>query len=366
MKKFEVRKGAVYAVLALLAFTALAVSCAPPEVTSAKLYMNNKDWVNARARLEQAVALYPDNAEAHMIFGQLETQEQNWAEAKLHYDKAAALSPIHAREVERLLEALWQNHYADGSAFLQRDDFASAEASYTIATILLPERREAWNNLAVVYGRQDDFDRAIEMYNKVLEIDQTDTLARKNTGFMYYNQQKYAECISYLEPLAEEFIGDPDFVTSLGFSYMRTEQNQRAIDLFEGALDLDPDNLVNHMNMALLYAQDGDNIKAEPHFLRVIELNPFDTEAMLQLAYTYIEREEEAKAFPYLEKLVELDPNNPDTIRQLGIYYVRRGASSGNQDDIAKGQALMLRADQLDVILGKDDPPPPPPIPPLL
>lgn len=357
MKKDATSRGIVLT-LSSAVLIALAVGCAPPEVTSAKLYMNNKDYPAARESLEKAVALYPDNAEAHRIFGDLEASQNNWVEAKLHYDRARQLSPIQKIEVDRILEGYWQQHYNDGYGFIQRQDFENAIRSTEIATILIPERPSAWTNLGAVYGNMGEYDKAVEMYNKVLEYDPGNTLARQNIGFMSYNDQNYTEAVKFLEPLIDAYITDPGFVQILGFSYGYLERRDEALALYTRAIELDPDNLLNHMNLAILYVQQEESDKAVPHYLRVIELNPFDVDAMVQLADAYLKHEDEDSAFPYLEKAMELDPSNANVVGQLGIYYVRRGVRTGNAEDIQRGQELMARAEQLEALLGN----PPPPI----
>lgn len=354
-------RGALFSSLALVLMLALVVSCTPPEITSAKLYINNDDWVNARAALEKALALYPDNAEAQKLMGDLEARQQNWEAAKSHWDRASMLSPLQKQVVDAQFESYWQNYYNDGFGYLQREDWENAESSFKVATILLPDRTPAWNNLAVVYGRQGLHEQAIEMYNKVLEYDPDDTRPRMAIGFMLYNQQKYQESIGYLEPLIDEFIDNSEFVQTLGFSYGNLQMSQEALDLYSRAIELDPENLINHMNLALLYRGQGDPEKAEPHFLKVIELNPYDAEAMTFLAFTYIDREEEEKALPYLEKASELDPSNWEIWYALGVYYVRKGAATGNQADITKGQEYMQKAETLRAMIGTEPPPGTPP-----
>gem|GEM_PF-2426510 len=361
MIKVAVRNGVVRATMVLLAFAALAASCAPPEITSAKLYMRNKDWSNARASLEKAIELYPDNAEAHKIMGDLEVNTQNWEAAKYHYDRAAVLSPTQAREVERILEGYWATNYNNGVALINRGELEAAEGQFLVASILLPERPSAWMNLGYVYGRTGRTDRAMEMYAKVLDLDPDNTDVRKNMGIMYFNQQDYARCVEYLEPVIADNMDDPATVSSLGISFVRIDQKPKALDLYNRALDLDPDNLDNQWNIAFLHLQEGDNESALPYLMRVIELDPFSAEAFEQIGYTYTDKNELEKAYPYLEKAVELNPNNPTIWQFLGIYYVQNG-------EVDKGTQAFLRAEQLRALTGADPdtsaPPPPPPPPP--
>ena len=358
MNKVAVRNGVVRSILALLAFSVLAASCAPPEVTSAKLYMRNKDYANARASLEKAIELYPDNAEAHKIMADLEVSTQNWEAAKYHYDRAAQLSPTIARDVVRILEGYWTTNYNTAWTMISRGDYESAEQPLRIATILLPERVSAWLNMGFIYGQMDRIDEAMEMYQKVLELEPDNLEVRVNMGIMYFNQQKYQECIDYLEPIIEDNMDNAGAVSALGFSYVSLGQRQKALDLYGRALELDSDNLDNQYNMAYLYLQEGDNINALPYLLRVIELNPFDADAFRQIGYTHTDANEFDKAFPYLEKASELDPNNPLVWNFLGIYYIQNG-------EIEKGTAAFQRAEMLRALTGAEPdttrPPPPPP-----
>ena len=132
----------------------------------------------------------------------------------------------------------------------------------------MPERPSAWTNLGAVYGNMGEYEKAVEMYNMVLQYDPGNAMARQNIGFMRYNDQNYAEAVRYLEPLIEEYINDPGFVQILGLSYGYLERREEALSLYEQAIALDPDNLLNHMNLAVLYMQQREPDKAEPHYLR--------------------------------------------------------------------------------------------------
>ncbi len=359
MKKDATSRG-IALTLSSAVLIALAVGCAPPEVTSATLYMNNQDYPAARQALEKAVALYPDNAEAHRIFGDLEAKQLNWSEAKRHFDIAYRFgTPPMKNEVTRILEGFWQQYYNDGVAFIGRQDLEAAITATEVATILIPERPSSWRNLGAIHGNLGDFAKAIEMYNIVLEYSPDDPQARQNIGFMFYNEENYTESVNYLEPLIENSIDDPEFVRILGFSYGNLEQRDKALALYNRALESDPDNLLNHMNLAVLYVQELDFDSALPHYLQVVELNPFDAAAMTELALIYLQQEEEEKAFPFLEKAMELNPSDPEVVQQLGVYYFRRGARLENEEDVRRGQELMQRAEQIRSLLGITDPPPP-------
>ncbi len=356
MKTHPTLTGVVRASLLFALIAVVTAACAPPQITSAKLYMNNKDYVNARRSLEEAIQIYPDNAEAYYILATLEATESNWAEAKTNWDRSASLSPIFRAQVERDVSNWWLQHYNDGFTFIQRQDYESAESSFLIATMLDPENPEAWEGLAVVYGQQRRYDEAIEMYGKVLELNPDDDTSRLNLGLLYYNSGNYMEAVRYLDPLQEDNIDDSVFVETLGYAYRQLDERDKARALYENSLESNPENLYTHMQLAIMYTETDQDDLALPHFITVLELNPFDTEALNNIAITYMESEREAEAIPYLEKSKEINPNSPMTWLRLGGIYMRMGVNAGDQEMIRKGQEHMQRAEELQALMG--DPPP--------
>ncbi len=350
MNKFPTLKGAAGATLLVVLIAAVTTACAPPEITSAKLYINNQDYGNARRSLEEAIRLYPDNAEAYFIFGELEAMLSNWAEAKQHYDRASALSPTFRAEAQRKIHSYWVQHYNDGYIFLQRNDLERAEASFQNATTLKPDDPASWMGLATVYGQQQRYDEAIAMYGKVLELDPQHVEARTNSGYLNYNNGNYLEAVRLLEPLRDDFLADSDFVSTLAFSYQRLEETDKARQLYEDSLEFDPENLYTHMDLAKMYTEQGQDDLALPHFITALELNPFDVIALDNIAVTYLELEQAEQAVPYLEKSREIEPYNPITWIRLGTYYYRVGAATGDQAMIAKGREYMQRAEELQAI----------------
>lgn len=360
MKKLAFRSS-----LALLAVIFLAVGCAPPEITSARLYIRNKDWPSARASLEQALQQYPDNAEAHKLMADVELQARNWEAARDHYRAAERLgTPQMKQQVEQIMEGQWVQQYNIAVSMLNRGDHQRAIELFEIATKLIPERTPAWNNMAICYAQIDSIDMAIAMYNQVLVLEPDNRDVRKNIGFMYFNNQEYEKAVEYLQVVADEDISDGSVVSALGVCYVQLERKQEALALYERAIEADPDNVEVLFNLAFLYVQEGNDELALPYLLRLIEADPFDGEAMQQIGFIYMNVDEPTqedldRAFPYLLKASELNPNNFITWRFLGMYYIRSG-------DLEKGREAMNRADQLEELQGGDPPPTTPPtIPPV-
>jgi len=345
MKKSVFRTG-----VALVTLVVVLVGCAPPEVTSAKLYIRNKDWANARASLERATQLYPDNAEGWKLLGDVDMTGRRWAEARTHYLRAAGLNPRTKREVDAIIESGWVQHYNNSVALINRGDLDRARQELIIAQLLNPDKAPGWRNLGFVYTSMDSIDAALATYDKAIALEPENLEVRKNVGFVYFNQGNYAKAIEYLEPITDNYYAEGAVVSSLGVSYVQTDQKDKALTLYETALQADPENEEHLFNLAYMYIQEGNDDAALPYLLRVIETNPFDTETMAQIGYIYVNQDQEDQAFPYLEKASELDPNNYLVWRFLGIYWVRHG-------EVEKGRQAMERAEQLEQLQTGNLPP---------
>jgi tetratricopeptide (TPR) repeat protein len=349
MKKYMVRVS-----LALATLVVVLAGCAPPEVTSAKLYIRNKDWANARVSLERATQLYPDNAEAWKLLGDIDLTERKWAEARTHYVRAGSLSPMFKREADAVIESSWVQHFNNSVALLNRGDMERARQELLIAVVMDPEKAPGWRNLGFVYTQMDSVDAALRVYDRAIQLVPGDLEIRKNVGFVYFNKHDYVKTMEYLEPVIENYLTDGATISSLAVCYVQTDQRPRALALYERALQNDPENEEHLFNLAFMYIQDGNDEAALPYLLKVIETNPFDAESMAQIAFIYVNKNDDEESFPYLEKANELDPNNDLVWRFLGGYWIRHG-------EVERGTAAFARADQLEKLKAGTPPPATPP-----
>ncbi len=344
------KKHVVCVSLALATLVVVLAGCAPPEVTSAKLYITHKDWANARTALEKATQLYPDNAEAWKLLGDVDMTERKWAEARTHYLRAGSLNPMTKREVDAILESNWVQHYNNSVALINRGDLERARQELIIAQLLGPDKAPGWRNLGFIYTQMDSIDAALRVYERAIQLEPGNLEVRKNVGFVYFNNREYAKALEYLEPVIDNYMTDGATVSSLAVCYVQTDQRAKALALYELALQADPENEEHLFNLAYMYIQEGNDDAALPYLLKVIEANPFDAETMAQISFIFVNKNDDDKSFPYLEKANELDPNNDLVWRFLGGYWIRHG-------EIERGTAAFARADQLERLKAGTPPP---------
>ena len=92
-----------------------------------------------------------------------------------------------------------------------------------------------------------------------------------------------------------------------------------AIDLYEEAIEIDPDDYAGHEGLATACYLAQDYQGALKHFTRVTELKPREAKAYINLGALYNIQHEYKQAAEVLRKAVQRDGRNPDVYYNLGI-----------------------------------------------
>ena len=94
---------------------------------------------------------------------------------------------------------------------------------------------------------------------------------------------------------------------------------------YEKSLAIDPKNAQASNNLGLWYDQHGDSGKAEEYFLTAIELKPNGAQAHNNLGMVYGKKGEYQKAINQFMRAIELAPGNARSYTNLGLIYYQKG-----------------------------------------
>jgi len=117
----------------------------------------------AIANLNQALALKPKSATAHLILGNVLSDMEQLDNAIAHYHQALHYNPNYAQAYNNL-----------GLVFKKQDKLDLAQAYYQKALALKPDDASIYNNLATVFEARGELETAIEHYQKALSLNPDD------------------------------------------------------------------------------------------------------------------------------------------------------------------------------------------------
>ena len=176
--------------------------------------------------------------------------------------------------------------------------------------------------------RDDDIDRAISTFGRVLDLDPDYALAHAGLGSAYWQKydqtnqpdmvlQAAEECQKAVELDEQQAAGR----VCLGTAYGSQGRQDDAIAEFRRAIDLKPTNPDALRRLALFHEQMGSVEEAEQAYLKVIETIPNHWAGYTWLGAFYISQSRYVEASDAFERVIVRTPDSYKGHSNLGVAY---------------------------------------------
>ena len=175
------------------------------------------------------------------MLGEAEARRENWAAAATELKKCLELNPNFDQAMTGLARALY--HLGDS---------AGAKSWVEKALKYNPQNYRAWYELAIIQSKTDKISAA-SAYEKALAIQPNFALGQRGLGMLQFQQQNYADAAKRLARSVDLGITDAKLYNFLGIAYSRTNRQQKAIDSYHKALQIDPQLAEAHLNLGYAY-----------------------------------------------------------------------------------------------------------------
>ena len=165
------------------------------------------------------------------------------------------------------------NYFNSGVTFYNQKEYSKAIQAYQKVIELDPTYVEAYNNLGIIYQMMGDVERAFGTYQKATEINPRYEKGYNNLGILLLLKGRYEEA---LEAFQKALAINPNNIEShinLGILFMKKGQSDEAIESYQKALAIDPLHRETHYNIALLYEQLENLELAISHYQQFIQLS---------------------------------------------------------------------------------------------
>lgn len=162
------RKVFIYGMIVISAasFALMGFQCSSAEMTSAKLYIQRKEYQNAEAQLLKEVAKNPANEEAWFKLGQVRFEMKEYKGMKDAFVKANEIGTKFKKESDSYVITVWGTLFNRGVEELNKaqdsTSFDIAVETYKLASYILPESLSNQQNLGLAYYRKGDIESAIQ------------------------------------------------------------------------------------------------------------------------------------------------------------------------------------------------------------
>jgi tetratricopeptide (TPR) repeat protein len=272
------------------------------------------DWQRAAAAFARAVELRPNLFQGHFNLGAVYGNLGDDARAYRAFREAIRL---HADD------ALTQFYFGFSAAMLGKVD--EAVAALTRAERLKPELKDQWaKSWASAY-----YSIGYELTRQAKQ----EELRSPKVAVVTWSQAEKA--------LSKAVTQDPEFVeahfllgvtyTHLGFissepSPEREELFDRALDAFGRATDADPEFASwSYAQMGEVWSRRGDQEKAIQLYEKAVELNPTNVPVLINLGVARLMTEKWDEAVEAFLRVIALNPGDSAAYHGLGAAYASKG-----------------------------------------
>ncbi|GEM_PF-68727 len=213
----------------------LAPTNAQVDVKTAKVYLTMSDYNQTFTSLRKALTKDPNNADAFFLSGLANEEMGDTTKAIDNYQAAVSKDSKHYEALKQL-----------GIIFSIRHNPLAVDYLRNAATIH-PESPEPLYILGMHYQENNDPDKALSVYQEILQIDSTFKLAWYNTGYVYL---------------------------------VYKNEYTRAIDAFSRAIQIDPDYTDAYFNRGYAKELAGMIEDARKDYQQVLRMKVNDDKAI--------------------------------------------------------------------------------------
>ena len=176
------------------------------------------------------------------------------------------------------------NHFNSGVAFYNQKEFSKAIQAYQKVIELDPTYVEAYNNLGIIYQMAGDVDRAFGAYQKATEIN-----PRYEKGY-----------------------------NNLGILLLLRGRDEEALEAFKKALAINPNNIESHINLGILFKKKGQWDEAIESYQKALAINPLHRETHYNIALLYEQLEKWELAISHYQEFIRLSSkSHPDLVSRV-------------------------------------------------
>ncbi len=203
----------------------------------------------------------------HHALGLANLRVGRFAEAEEALRRAVQLHPHNAPALR-----LW------AQALLGRDRLVDAEAAAQRAIDLEPLKPDNYAWVARIYGKQGDYERALEAWEQALAFDSEEREYLGEIGQTYFKMGRVEEAVAVLGRVVRMWPDDDLAQGNLGVIHFQAGKLVAAEMAFARAADLAPQKMQWWKYLAVIYLQQNRWDEALPPAKRAFELEPQDAQ----------------------------------------------------------------------------------------
>jgi tetratricopeptide (TPR) repeat protein len=306
------------------------------------------------ARLDRAIKVDPNNANAYRARGLMHLEDENFEKAmedlKIVFDRspgdltalqAYAETFVRMEKFDEAIELIDGVVKAKPNApigYLLRarlkvlaDDTDGALEDLDQVLVMAPRSIPALMMRAGLYYEKEDLDSALQDANRILRLDSNNVQAILLRSTLYAAQEKFTEAIRDLESILRRDDENQAVMLQIAFFYQANKQPRKAIETFDKVLTKDPHNLTALRSRSDAMLSIGDHKGAIEGYEQAMKIKDDDDGILNNYAWVLAtspkdEVRDGEKSLELAKKAAEVtDHAKPHILSTLAAAYAETG-----------------------------------------
>ncbi len=275
----------------------------------------NLAWSSALTLWEDCARKSPGKARTQNNVGMELAKLERYGEAKQWLQTAIGLDPNYYKAYTNL-----------GIVYAKLGQNDQAIAAYNKALKFLPEDAASHNNLAGAYREMGEWQLSQAHYQRAIKADPYHLDAYIGLGNVHMEMSSaFGDARSLFEHALTFSPDNPQLYNSIGITYAREKEFERAQEYFDKALAHGPATAEVLCNLANAHRDTGRYGDAVDGYEKALATDSTYVKAAYNAGRMLLSRDEPAAAEKWLRRAIEMQPDHPGAQRQLDRALRRQG-----------------------------------------
>ena len=206
------------------------------------------------------------------------------------------------------------------SCYDNQDDFLHAISAYEEVLRMRSGYIDAYKNLAIVYVKNKEPQKAVDTAKKALEYVKDDYTIYYIAGTACMALNKFDDALEFLEKALELNPEHSQLYNNLGTCYVTVGNLDKAYESFIKASEFDPNNSITYFNIASILQLQNKHKEACEYFRKAYDIEPQDN-YLVSLALSEVKANQMEEAIKHYKILSTHHPEKPNFQYNLACCY---------------------------------------------
>lgn len=227
--------------------------------------------------------------------------------------------------------AVWPNNARAyrylGEAYGRFGELLEAASSFAEAIRLNPSDARAHSRLATIYLYSDEHERAKELSQRALQIDPNDAMVQGVMGWVHVKLEEYTEGKELLERVVASDPNDMFSLSNLGRALLGLKENDEAKVSLLRAIGIEPNYVPALIFLGDVHVELEEYKAAKEVYQKVLRIDPGSTGVLVDLGTVHLKLHEYRDAKRVCQKAVRAKPRSVAAWSNLGVACSELGES---------------------------------------